>query len=495
MNNIKRRRIVVLGGGSAGWIAANYLRHHLPIDHFEITLIESKEIGIIGVGEGSTPHLKQFFNMLDIDESEWMPRCSATYKTGISFINWTRHTKTNRYFHPFPSPIDQQTASVFLLHCLQRHRGENLPINPDEFFLSMKLAEQGLSPKTKPGQQVILNYAYHFDSSKLGTFLSEIGVDKGIHAIDAKVVEVISNPNGNVTTLLLDTNQVVAGDFFIDASGFSALLLQKHLAVGFDSFTDNLMADRAVAIPSPLENDFCKAETQATALSNGWMWRIPLTNRWGNGYVFSSDFIDSNDAEKELRAILHSPDSTPAKHLKMKVGQAKQHWKNNVIAIGLSQGFIEPLEATALHLVLDSLGAFIHFYKGGKFSPDDVQKYNNHVTERYNGIRDYIVAHYKMNTRADSEYWLANSQNQNISDRLRYLLDTWHKGKDITPVLQESNMLSHHPAVSWYCLLSGYGAYQATEKVYKTPTQFTQMQRFIGNFTAKFKTHKESLIF
>lgn len=493
MNQKNKQNIIILGGGSAGWMSANFLRHHLPSELVDITLIESPEIGIIGVGEGSTPHLKKFFDMLGVSESDWMPSCSATYKTGISFIDWTSHQSKNRYFHPFPSPVDQQTAGLFLVNCIMRHKGAAVPCNPDDFFLSKKLAEDGLSPITAPPGKIALNYAYHFDSAKLGEYLRSLAVQNNVKWIQAKVINVGQHPSGDISHLLLDNGHSITGNFFVDASGFQSVLLQQTLGVGFEKFDSNLFADRAVALPTKLEETFPLAETQATALSHGWMWRIPLTNRFGNGYVYSSNYLSADEAEVELRQTLGVSEEVSAKHLSMNVGKVNHYWKNNVVAVGLSQGFIEPLEATALHLVLDTLGAFVQCYQQGNYNSAQVQAFNQHIDARYEGIRDYIVAHYKMNTRVDSSYWEDNRNNNNLSARLDAVLAAWKMGKDITPVLQEANMLSHYPAVSWYCLLAGYGAFPECTGHTEYSPQFTRMKTFIAQYAAKFQTHAASL--
>jgi len=490
------KKMIILGGGTAGWMAANVLNHQLQSQNVQITLVESPAIGTIGVGEGSTPHLKRFFDLLGVSEQEWMPKCHASYKNGISFIDWTEHLPSNRYFHPFPSIIDRQTAMAFLGSCMARHKGKNLVTNPDHYFLANVLSQQGMGPKTKPDKPPIpLNYAYHFDSSLVGLFLTELAVKNGVRHIQGTYTRAHLNPsNSNISAIELDDGSVHKADFFIDASGFSSHLLQKELKVGFDSFADNLFNDSAIAIPSPVASPLL-AETKATALKYGWAWHIPLTTRTGNGYVFSQKYCSFEQAETELRQHIGvSAAQAPARHIKMKVGQVKQAWRNNVVALGLAQGFIEPLEATALHLVMETLGLFLQGFRDGNYTHADLETFNQSINQRYQGIRDYIVCHYKVNTRSDTAYWRDCANLSSLSDNLKAVLGAWDAGKDITPILTERKMTQYYPVISWYCLLAGYGRFsrETTEQT-NTDHNFERMQAYLQKTAMQFNSHEHLL--
>lgn len=450
--------IVILGGGTAGWMSANLLHHALGKHGFTITLVESPEIGIIGVGEGSTPHLKQFFNTLKISEHEWMPKCQATYKNGISFLNWSQNSELNQYFHPFPSMPDKQTAGGFLINAMLRRQGHQVNTQPDQFFLSAYLARQHLSPMTLPNFPISINYGYHFDSGLLGEYLRDLAISKGVNHLQANVVGAQTHLSGDISCVVTE-QQKLHGDLFIDCSGFKSVLLQDTLGAKFINFSENLFNDAAVAIPSAIQSPL-GAQTKSTAQSNGWRWEIPLTNRTGNGYVYSSRYLSKDDAETELRTTLGLLDTDiPAKHLKMKVGRAEQHWKKNCLAVGLSQGFIEPLEATALHLVQETIENFIGAFEAGRFSNQHQDEFNSLINARFEGIRDYIVCHYKVNSRQDSQYWIDNRNNPNISDTLQHILTCWDNGEDLTKTLDELKVSHFYPAISWHCLLSGYGRF------------------------------------
>jgi flavin-dependent dehydrogenase len=517
-----QKKVVIVGGGTAGWIAASLLNHYLnqqdkSAPSWQVTLIESPEIGIIGVGEGSTPQLKRLFDELNIHESEWMQACSATYKNGISFIDWTEHTASNRYFHPFPSPFDRQTAAAFLYHNKLRRQGMDVPVDPKLFFLSAYLAEHDISPKTDIGKpQIPLNYAYHFDSAKLGNFLVKKAKASGVQHIQGKIGNDESaihfHDNGNIKTLELDTGALISADLFLDCTGFQSLLLQKALGVKFESFSNNLFNDRAIAIPSERLSPI-PSETKATALSAGWAWQIPLQNRTGNGYVYSSKYLSAETAERELFDHVFKQESlsssrfdelkSQAKYLHMNVGQVEKHWHKNVVALGLSQGFIEPLEATALHLVHETILKLKNVlvseqykqhqeYPQGDYLKSLQTDFNDDIRSRFDGVRDYIVCHYKMNTRTDSQYWIDNRNNTDISDKLAAVLDAWQSEKDIVDILEKQKMTSYYPVISWYCLLAGYGAYKPASSENRLPAhQLKQLRAFIENAAQNFIPHED----
>lgn len=501
------KNILILGGGTAGWMTANALQHAFKDQGVLITLVESPQIGTIGVGEGSTPHLKRFFDHININEQEWMPACSATYKNGISFIDWTEHLPQNSYFHPFPSIIDRQTAGAFLTNCMARHHGHAVDVNPEHYFLAKTLSANAYGPLTLSDKAITpMNYAYHFDSKLLGDFLAKKGVEAGVKHIQGKFVKAYSDTMGNICHIELEDKRQLQADFFIDASGFASYLLQQHCDVKFESFTSSLFNDSAIALPSETASPIL-AETKATALKYGWAWHIPLTNRTGNGYVFSSQYTNFEDAEMELRTHLHDThnkvnENTPARRIKMKVGQAKQAWCNNVLALGLAQGFIEPLEATALHMVIDSIDLFIQKFKQGAYQNEDRDLFNKAISERYLGIKDYIVCHYKVNQKSNSDYWNDCRNMNNISDNLQTLIEAWCNKKEITPVLDKLGMTTYYPAISWYCLLAGYGYFNhspvnytsmSSARVKANQQAMERMQHFLKQQSTKFSLHQALL--
>ncbi len=455
-------RIVILGGGTAGWMAANLFVRQWHPERAHVTLVESPDIGIIGVGEGSTPTLKRFFEILGVEDQEWMPRCNATYKVGIRFDGWSPASGIDSYRHPFTSQPDVFVQRAFVTNCRTRRLGLDVRTQPDDFFLNGVLAKNEQSPLAAESFPFEIDYGYHFDAGLLGQYLAELAVSRGAEHRQARIVEVNQCESGDISGLVTESGEVIEGDLFIDCTGFASVLMQKTLGVPFQSYKDNLFNDAAVALPTPAADDGMPSETVSHALSNGWCWQIPLTNRFGNGYVYSSDFVSADDAETELRAFVGDLDGkNEARHLKMRVGQIERHWEKNCLALGLSQGFIEPLEATALLLVQVTVELFMDAYAKADFTDRHRAEFNGKVHERFERVRDYIVAHYKLNTREDSDYWKANRENLNLSESLRHILDVWYRRGDLSEEIQRQKLESHFGTLSWHCLLSGYGAYPA----------------------------------
>lgn len=453
--------IVIVGGGTAGWMAANLMAQRWGDGRARITVVESPEIGIIGVGEGSTPSLRRFFRKIGVEEANWMQACNATYKVNIRFEGWSPESGVAAYSHPFFSRIDTFNEQAFFVNCRTRRLGLDVTTLPDKFFLNAVLAAQGKGPLNPAHFPFSIEYGYHFDSALLGRFLASLAVSRGVRRVLASVRGAELGSQGELVAVLGDDNLRIQGDFFVDCTGFNSLLLQRHLGVPFRSFSSNLFNDSAVVIATPpVERTALPVQTVSRALSAGWSWHIPLTSRVGNGYVYSSAFLSAEAAEAELRTSLGLTDAAgEARHLKMKVGQVDRHWYRNCLALGLSQGFIEPLEATALHLVQVSIESFMDCYERGRFTDQHQKRFNDEIVERFERVRDYIVAHYKLNTRSDSDYWRANRENKNLSDPLGTLLQAWFERLDIVHEVDRTQSHSHFGSASWHCLLAGYGAF------------------------------------
>ena len=508
------RRFVICGGGTAGWMAANMLAHRWP--GAAIELIEAPDIATIGVGEGSTPTLKRFFEVMGIAEADWMPRCQATYKANIRFAGWSPAGAPD-YSHPFTTQIDDHTREAFFINCRNRRMGLDVPTAPGDFLLNGVLARQGKAPIAPGHFPFRMEYGYHFDASLLGAFLRDHAVARGVRHRQARILDARRAENGDISSVQTDRGEEIAGDMFLDCSGFSALLIRGKLGVGFTSFRANLFNDAAVVLPSApkvfssqmessgdSENTANKAssgpppvETLATAMPYGWRWSIPLTSRVGNGYVYSSDYLSPDAAETELRTALGQLDGgQPARHLRFNVGQLERHWAGNVVAVGLSQGFIEPLEATALHLVLNTVEAFMQDYERGQFTPRHAPDFNAKITERIERVRDYIVAHYKLNTRTDTRYWWDNRDNENLSDPLRAILDVWFRRQDLNAELERQSALSHFGSESWHCLLAGYGAFPPVTAPHRDDADFFAQRgvaRFLDRCSLNFPSHETAL--
>ncbi|WP_440903623.1 tryptophan halogenase family protein [Catenovulum sp. SX2] len=460
------KKICILGGGTAGWMTACLMAKHWrncqtasPAEKVQITLIESDKVPSVGVGEGSTPQLKKLFDTLDISEQEWMPACHATYKNGIRFVDWSTRAGFKQYFHPFPAQVDDHTVPGFFHNSFLIRKGIDLNAHPDHFFLTTYLAKQNKAPISAANFPFEVNYGYHFDAAKVARILKTKAQQLGVTVAVATIEHVEQDIAGNIKQLVAQDGQTFSADYFVDCSGFQSLLLQQSLAVPFQSFANNLFNDKAVVLSVPRNKQQpLMSQTISTALKHGWMWQIPLQHRTGFGYVYSSGYTNAEQAEQELRTRLNIEASDiSARHINMRVGQVDKHWYKNCVAIGLSQGFIEPLEATALHIVQEGIEGFIDALSKGGFSNQLQAEYNQQMTARFNAIRDYIVAHYKLNTRSDTLYWRDNAANQNLSDSLQHILKTWFSGQNLSDELTRQQIDEYYPSVSWHCLLAGYG--------------------------------------
>jgi len=465
----------------------------------QIDVIESEEIGIVGVGEGSTPQLKAFFDGLGINEAEWMPACNATYKNGISFHGWSERPGFQSYFHPFPSALDVHTAGAFFFNAAMRRRGQDVWAHPDRFFVPAYLAAHRLAPHPAESFPFEIGYGYHFDAYLVGAFLRRHAVARGVRHHSRRVVEVRVSDEGNVSELVFDGGEALPGDLFIDASGFRSFIAQQALGAKFLPFAKNLFNDRAVVMPTPADPAGTNSQTKSVAMKHGWSWDIPLTSRTGNGYVYSSAYCPPEEAEAELRGRLGLTDSdVPARHLQMKVGRLEDSWVSNCLAIGLAQGFIEPLEATALHIVQATVEGFIRAFEEGGFTPARRADFNRTIAARYEGVRDYIVCHYRVNRRTDTDYWRDNAKNDHLSDSLKAILTCWFTGQDLEAEIARQGISHHYAAASWHCLLAGYGTFPDDAKI--RPAE-PAAQRFdmavIDDFVTRcgrnFRDHKQVL--
>jgi tryptophan 6-halogenase len=492
------QRIVIVGGGSAGWMTALVLARAFIERGVEITVLESPQVPIIGVGEGSTPWLRGFFDSLGIEESEWMPACHATYKCGITFSGWSTKPGFGSYFHPFASMLDNLTMSQFVHNVEARVNGASLYAHPDRFFIAARLAARRLAPKPRESFPFDIWHGYHFDATLLGRFLHKKALERGVRYKSCHVTHATLRADGAIASVATLEGEAISADLFVDCTGFAGLLIDKALRTPFVSFDSNLFNDAAVALPSPIDGPI-PSETVSTALKHGWAWKIPLTSRYGNGYVYSTQFCSADAAETELRQHLGLLDvDVPARHLKMKIGRVTQHWNRNCLAIGLSGGFIEPLEATALLFIQQTAASFVEFLERGDLGEAAHEQFNRQVNEHFEGTRDYIVTHYKTNSRQDTEYWRANAANRNLSDDLKRLYSSWMTGKSIAAGVAQQVIGKGYPVFSWYSIMAGMGIFP-DESDLRAPTplearySMAEIDNLLDRSAVNYPDHRDAL--
>jgi tryptophan 7-halogenase len=396
--------VVILGGGTAGWMAATALVSLIPPSRCRVRLVESEEIGIVGVGEATFPEIKNFNDAVGIDEAEMMRATNAAFKLGIEFVDWG--FKGSRYIHPFGVHGPANMEHIFHHRWLRaRHLGLKSAI--DEYSFAAQAARNCRFefPETRrPTINSAFTYAYHFDANLYCLYLRGLAEQRGAMRKEGKVLEVIQDPEtGDIQSLVLESGETISGDLFIDCSGFRSLLLDKTLGVGWEDWSKWLPCDRAFAVPS--ERDELSPYTRSTAMEAGWRWRIPLQHRTGNGYVFSSNFIDENEAADSLMRSLETKALGEPRMLKFRTGRRSVGWEKNCVAIGLASGFFEPLESTSIYLIQVAIMHLVPLLPGKSIDPRLRDEFNQLMDLQYERIRDFLILHYKLNRREDAEIW------------------------------------------------------------------------------------------
>ena len=400
--------VVIVGGGTAGWMTAAGLCSVLSPLGLDITLIESEQIGPVGVGEATLPHIRFFNQRLGIDENTLMKATKATYKLGIEFKDWGK--LGDSYIHPFGDfGVPEQLGPESLFHhYVTRAENEGLSLNMDEFSLPVMAARQGRFQYPHPDLSNVLStfgYAYQFDAGLYARFLREFCEKRGVKRIEGRVDEVSQNAeSGKIKSVTLEDGLSISADFFVDCSGFRGLLISQALKTPYQDWTKYLPCNRAVTAA-------CEAVgptlpyTRATAKKAGWQWRIPLQHRVGNGYVYASDFISDEDAESSMLADLEGPQISDAKRLRFTTGQRQKAWVKNCVAIGLSGGFLEPLESTGIYLIQEAITNFIEMFPTTSDYDVDRDEYNRIMDIEFERVRDFLLLHYVATTRTDSPFW------------------------------------------------------------------------------------------
>lgn len=442
-------KVVIVGGGTAGWMAAAALSKSFG-ETKTIELIESDAIGTVGVGEATIPPIKNFHLLLELDEADFLRAVNGTFKLGIEFENWG--DLGERYFHPFSAHGSDTWAAQFH-HFWRRSIQQGSSSSLDDFSLEAIMARA--SRFGREGERKAV-YAYHFDAGLYAKLLRGISEGLGVTRTEGKVVDVNLNAStGHIESVVLESGDEVAGDLFIDCSGFRGLLIEQALKTGWEDWSHWLFNDRAVAVqtesvapPPPF--------TRSTARSCGWQWKIPLQNRVGNGLVFSSRFMAEETACKTLLDNLEGKPINEPRTIRFRTGRRLKQWNKNCVAIGLASGFLEPLESTSIHLIQNSIIRLIKLFPAQGIEQSEVDQFNREVKTELEYIRDFIIAHYHVTRRADSDYW-NECREMTIPDTLAHKLRLFETGGKI---FRDNNELFSEP--SWIAVLVGQGILPAT---------------------------------
>ncbi|MDG1751942.1 MAG: tryptophan 7-halogenase [Thalassotalea sp.] len=450
-NNIKK--IVIVGGGTAGWMTAATFAKVLGNKYCEIQLIESDAIGTVSVGEATIPQIALFNRILGIDENDFIKKTKGTFKLGIEFIDWTK--EGGGYMHPFGDHGKGMDAIQFHHYWLKMNQKGSVP-DLEEYSLAAVAARQGrfMRPQNLGNSPLSeISYAYHFDATLYADYLRNYAIERGVNRTEGKVVDVLlKNSNGFIDSIKLENGEKIEGDLFVDCTGFRGLLIEGALKTGFIDWSDDLPCDTAVAMPCMAKNpEDIRPFTQATAQKTGWTWRIPLQHRVGNGYVYSSKFMSDDEAVKILTAQMESEPLSKPNFLRWKTGMRKKGWNKNCIAIGLSAGFVEPLESTGLHLIQSAIAKFMGLFPHKGFDQIDIDTYNAQSKTELEYIKDFIVLHYKVTDRDDSDFW-NYCREMKVSDRLQAKIDLY---KANGRIYRENVELFNE--TSWLAVMHGQG--------------------------------------
>jgi len=420
------RNVVVVGGGTAGWMTAAALSKLLK-NKIQVTVVESEEIGTVGVGEATIPMIQRFNQVLEIDENEFMRETQATFKLAIEFVNWGKVGE--RYMHGF-GRIGQALGTVPFEHYWRKLNQGGKAGDLADYSITRAAAARGrfMRPVTDAGNSPLaeIAYAFHFDASLYARYLRKYAEARGVTRVEGRIVDArLSGLSGRVESVLLADGRAVAGDLFIDCSGFRGLLIEQVLRTGYEDWSHWLPCDRAIAVPCESSAQLLPY-TRATAHAAGWQWRIPLQHRIGNGHVFCSRFMEEAEAESILLANLDGKPLAQPRTLKFTTGMRRQAWNRNVVSMGLASGFMEPLESTSIHLVQTAIARLIDFFPSAGFDQADIDEYNRLSRFEYERIRDFLILHYHVNQRDDSAFW-RHCREMSIPDTLAAKIELYQR--------------------------------------------------------------------
>ena len=446
-------KIVIVGGGTSGWMSAAALARMIEHAGVSVTLIESDEIGTVGVGEATIPSIRDFNRMLELDEDDFVRKTQGTFKLGIEFVDW--YQRGSRYIHPFGTyGLDLQGIRFHQFWLKLRQLGDPRLGDISEFNLCTTAAVLNRFMRPQGGPQSVLasmRYAFHFDAGLYARYLRRFSEVRGVRRLEGRIVDVRLRPHdGFISGVVLQDGRIVEGDLFLDCSGFRSLLIGQTYHVEFQDWSRWLPCNRAVAVPCEKTVPLLPY-TRSTADAAGWRWRIPLQHRTGNGYVYCSDHISDDDARSRVLAKLDGAPQAEPRLLKFTAGCRRKFWVKNCVAIGLAGGFLEPLESTSIHLVQTGIAKLMLLFPDRGFSATEIEAYNGYTSQEYERVRDFIILHYKATLRDDTPLW-RRCRDMSIPDSLQQKIDLFGaKGRALpTP----DDLFTEH---SWIAVMLGQG--------------------------------------
>jgi tryptophan halogenase len=482
------RSIAIIGGGSAGWMTAAALANALG-DSLAITLVESDEIGTVGVGEATIPPIKAFNAMLGIDETEFVKATGATFKLGIEFDGWG--APDSRYFHPFGTHgADFDRVGLHHWWVRQHLAGDSTPF--DDYSMCKALAQENrFGPPADNPRDVRSThaYAYHFDAGLYARLMRGYAEKRGVTREEGKVVDVARDPqSGRIAHVRLADGREIAADFFVDCSGFVGLLIGRALGVGYQDWTQWLPCDRAIALPS-VNNGPLTPYTRSTAHAAGWQWRIPLQHRQGNGHVYCSRFTSDEAAETVLRANIEGEVLADPRVLRFTTGRREKAWSDNCVSLGLAAGFMEPLESTSLHLIQMGIERLIRLLPDRHHDPLNAEEFNRATVNEWERIRDFLILHYHANSRPEP-FWRACAAAP-IPDELAYKLK--HFARDARLVSPDDELFRNPSWLAVYLgqgvIPQGYDRLADLRPQVDAPEQLRRLRELMRSAAATFPTH------
>lgn len=465
------RDVVILGGGTAGWMTASYLSRTFG-EQVRITLIEAATIPKIGVGEATIPNLqKVFFDALGIPEEQWMRHCNASFKMGIRFANWRETPKNGKddyFYHMFGLiPTCDGTPLSHYWALREQQLGAREPFAYACYNVARAM-DAKRSPRHLDGRRVT-HYAWHFDAHLVADYLRTLSIAWGVKHVVDELEHVEMKPTGGIAALRTRSGGRFAADLFIDCSGFRGLLINKALGEPFIDMKDHLLCDSAVAasIPHDDERNGVEPYTSAIAMKHGWTWKIPMLTRFGSGYVYSSAFTSQDEATDEFLKLWNvSPNSVKLNHIRFRTGRNRRAWVDNCVSIGLASCFLEPLESSGIYFIYAAIYQLAKHFPDKGFNPVLIARFNEEIAYMYDDSRDFIQAHYFTTSRDDSPFWLANRYDLRLSDSIRQKLETYKAGLNVGAPLSDANSYyetfetefrNFWTNASYYCIFSGMG--------------------------------------